>query len=72
MQAWRGWAATAAAPTAGPLTWAEWCARQQDALRDEQRRQQGVQFSERELAHLSFVRWRYQTGRLDPREHDNS
>jgi hypothetical protein len=71
MQAWKGWMATAVAPTTGPLTWAEWCARQQGALRDEQRRQHGVPLSERELGRLSFVRWLCQTGRLDPEEHDN-
>jgi len=71
MQAWRGWTATGAAPTIRALTWAEWCVRQQGALRPQQRLRQDVPFSERELAYLSFVRWLYQTGRLDPREHDN-
>ena len=66
MQAWKGWMAKAVAPTAGPPTWAEWRARQQDALRNEQRRQQGMPFSEQGLARLSFVRWLCQTGRLDP------
>lgn len=71
MQAWRGWTtATAGAPTTAPLSWAEWRARQHRALRDEQRRRHGLPFSERELARLSFVRWLYQTGRLDLREGD--
>ena len=71
MQVWKGWAALAPTPTIRALTWAEWCTRQQGALRDAMRRQQGVPFSERELACLSFVRWLCQTGRLGPREHDN-
>jgi hypothetical protein len=69
MRVWRGW--TMSTPTSRALTWSEWCTRQQRALRDEQLRQQGVPFSERELACLSFVRWLCQTGRLDPREHVN-
>jgi hypothetical protein len=64
VQIWNGWTATA-----GALPWDEWCARQHGALRDQQRRRQNVPFSERELAYLSFVRWLYQAGRLDPREH---
>ena len=71
-QAWQGWTATAVAPTTAAPTWAEWCARQQGPPRDEQRRQEGVPFSERELARLSFVRWLCQTGRLDPQEHDTT
>jgi hypothetical protein len=66
MQIWKGWTATV-----GALPWAEWCARQQGALRAQQRLRQDVPFSERELTYLSFVRWLYQTGRLDPVEHDN-
>jgi hypothetical protein len=67
MQTWRGWAATAPTPSIRALTWAEWCARQQRALREEQCRKQGVSFfSEGEMAHLSFVKWLCQTGRLDP------
>jgi hypothetical protein len=70
MQAWKGWTATAVAPSIRPLTWSEWCIRQQGTLRDEQDRRQGVPFSARELAHLSFLCWLCQTGRLDPQEHD--
>jgi hypothetical protein len=66
-QDWTGWTAMASTPTIRPLTWAEWCARQQHTPRDEQCRKQGVSFfSEGEMAHLSFVRWLCQTGRLDP------
>ena len=71
MQAWKGWTTTAGAPRTGPLTWAEWCARHQGTLRDEHLRQQGVLFSERELAHLAFVRWLRQTGHLDRGERDD-
>lgn len=58
--------ATAVAPATQALTWAEWCARQQRILRNEQRQREGVPFSEQELARLSFVRWLCHTGRLDP------
>jgi hypothetical protein len=71
MEAWRGWTATGAAPRIRALIWAEWCARQQCTLRDEQLRQQGMPFTERELARLSFVRWLCQTGHVAPRDHDN-
>ncbi|HEV2458080.1 MAG TPA: hypothetical protein VGS80_06910 [Ktedonobacterales bacterium] len=73
MQTWNGWTATAGAPTTAAPTWAEWCARHQGTLRNAERRQQdeqSVPFSERELARLSFVRWLWQSGRLDPPEHD--
>lgn len=39
--------------------------------RGEQCQQQGILFSERELARLLFVRWLCQTGRLGSREHDD-
>jgi hypothetical protein len=71
MQAWRGWTTTAATPSTRALTWAEWCAWKQRTLRDDERQQQGVLFTARESTHLSFVRWLYQTGRLEPREYDN-
>lgn len=70
MQAWRGWT-TAATPTTRALTWAEWCAWQKGTLRDEEHCHQGVRFTDRELARLSFVRWFYQTGGLGPRRHNN-
>jgi hypothetical protein len=74
MQAWRGWTATAAIPTTRTTrarTWAEWCAWQQRTLWDEEGCHEGVQFTEGELARLSFVRWLYQAGRLGPRGYDN-
>jgi hypothetical protein len=73
MQVWRGWTAAGAA-TKPALTWAEWCAwhqhTRQEEQRDELRRQEGVPFSERERARLSFVRWLYQSGRLGPPGYD--
>jgi hypothetical protein len=72
MQTWKGWTAATEAPSMGPFTWAEWCARHQGTLREEQRRQHGEPFSERELAHLAFVRWLCQTGRLNPLEFDDT
>ena len=74
MQVWRGWMATVPTACTKMPTWAEWCARQQRVLRDEQCQQQGLPFlpfSEREMARLSFVRWLCQTGHLDAREHDD-
>jgi hypothetical protein len=71
MQAWNGWTA-AAYPSSKPLSWTEWCASQQRTVHEEQRRQESLPFSERELACLSFVRWLYQTGRLDSREQDHA
>ena len=81
MRAWRGWTATSAsAGTAGTggitaLSWEAWCAWQQRLLGSEQDRHgcphESRPFSDRELARLSFVRWLYQTGRLDSREHDH-
>ncbi len=77
MQAWMGWAATSASASAVKTvpTWEEWCARQRRILSSEQRQQacqqESMPFSDRELARLSFVRWLYQTGRLDPAQNDN-
>lgn len=44
---WRGWPVMASTPTARALTWAEWCARQQRAIRYERVRRQDVSFSDR-------------------------
>ena len=64
MQVWKGWAMPDAAIKRA-LTWSEWCAQHQCApLLEERHQVKGVQFSEWELAHLSFARWLYQTGRL--------
>jgi hypothetical protein len=64
MQVWKGWT-TADAAIKWALTWSEWCARhQRTRLLDERHQVEGMLFSEWELAHLSFARWLYQTGRL--------
>jgi hypothetical protein len=56
-------------------TWEAWRAQQRCLLRSEQhwrvRQQESIRFSQPELARLAFMRWLYQTGRFDPREHDN-
>lgn len=79
MQVWKGWMATSAttsvpAVTAAP-TWSDWCARQRCILSGENQQQacqqERSQFSDRELARLSFVRWLYQSGCLDPAQNDN-
>ena len=67
MHPWTGWPALSRASTAKTrLTWTEWCAFQQCAQQAEKRRQDGIPFSDRELAYLAFERWLYQTGRLVP------
>jgi hypothetical protein len=71
MKVWKGWTATASAPTMRALTWAEWCAWQGRTPRYEPCRRQNEPFSDRELAYLSFLRWLCQTGHLDPQENDN-
>jgi hypothetical protein len=75
MQAWRGWMAiSASAATAAP-TWDDWCACRRRLLRCAQREPGSVEesspFNDRELARLSFARWLYQRGRLDPAQHDS-
>jgi hypothetical protein len=74
MQTWRGWTATLASASTAALTWDDWCACQQRLLRRAQREaepeEESGPFSHRELARLSFTRWLYQRGRLDPAQHD--
>jgi hypothetical protein len=72
MRAWRGWTVTSASAINTAPTWEAWCAWQQRLLRREQLRHvcpyDSRPFSDRELARLSFVRWLYQRGHLDPRD----
>jgi hypothetical protein len=65
MRTWEGWLPASAMANTFRLTWDKWCALQ--------RRQEGIPFSDRELARLSFVRWLYHnyTRRLDLAEVDN-
>jgi hypothetical protein len=76
MQAWIGWTATSAPAGITAPTWDEWCARQRCIPHRERHqhgpRQESSPFSERELERLSFVRWLFQSGRLDPAQNDNS
>jgi hypothetical protein len=69
MQPWRGWTATAQTAVTTAPTWEVWCTWQRRLLLSEQHRQEPPQedslFSERELAHLSFVRWLYHGGHFD-------
>jgi hypothetical protein len=74
MQAWRGWrAASPSAITAAP-TWNDWRACQERRLRRTQPalglEEESSLFSDRERARLSFARWLYQRGHLDPTGHD--
>jgi hypothetical protein len=69
MQAWRGRTAAAQTAVKTASTWDKWCTCQRRPLGSEHARQHdndSSPFSERELAHLSFVRWLHQTGHLDP------
>ena len=74
MQAWKGWTTTSASTAAATLTWNDWCVLQRRLLRHAQRgpgrEGESSPFSDRELARLSFTRWLYQRGRLDPAQHD--
>ncbi len=75
MQTWRGWIATSASAITPPPTWDEWRARQRHSLSGENRQQpsqkDNMPFTERELARLSFVRWLYLRGCLDPAQTNN-
>jgi hypothetical protein len=75
MDTWTGWTAASETAAKTASTWDEWCACQRRLLGSEKRQQarqhEGMPFSDRELARLSFVRWLYQTGRLDPAQNDN-
>jgi hypothetical protein len=66
MHVWKGWAATSESAATFALTWEQWCAYQARKRTSEQQQHEGSLFSDRELARLSFTRWLYQTGRLDP------
>jgi hypothetical protein len=66
-----GWTATLAPAVKPAFTWDEWCTRQQRILGGERHQQESAPFTDRELARLTFVRWLYQTGRLDPEQNDN-
>ena len=75
MHAWAGWTAALATSVNTACTWEEWCAVLRRRLGGDQCQQacplDPIPLSQRELTYLSFVRWLYQTGRLDPDEHDN-
>lgn len=79
MQTWKGWAVASGTVSKTALTWEEWRIAYQRALgveQDERARehapqQECVTLTERELTRLAFVRWLYQTGRLDPAQDDN-
>lgn len=75
MQPWKGWIATSTTAARLAPTWDEWCARQQRSLRDDERQQPShiatVPFNKRELARLSFIRWLYLRGCLEPAQTNN-
>ena len=75
MRTWTGWISTSAHAANIALTWDEWCARQRRSLSDEERNQpsqkDNMPFTERQLARLSFVRWLYLRGCLEPAQTNN-
>jgi len=75
MHAWRGWAATSETRVITAPTWDEWRACLQHSLGSEKgehaRQHESSLFSDGELTRLSFVRWLYHRGRLDPAQTDN-
>jgi hypothetical protein len=75
MHDWRGWAAVSLTLAKSAPTWDEWRACQQHSTGSEKcehaRQYESSPFSDGELTRLSFVRWLYHTGRLDPAETDN-
>lgn len=71
MPRWMGWTTPTTPATNLALNWEQWCAHQQRGMSREKRQHENKAFSDRELAQLSFMRWRYQrgsleSGRLDP------
>lgn len=70
MQGWRGWSPTSLSDTTRAPTWDEWRERLRCvqsgaagiATRQDERRPEGVTFSARQLARLTFVRWLYRRG----------
>jgi hypothetical protein len=76
MQVWQGWTPYGEASAIRAPKWDEWVRKsqgvqhagnhRQERLAEEQEAPFEAQFTERELARLSFVRWLYLTGRLNP------
>jgi hypothetical protein len=81
MHVWKGWSVALESETASKiaLSWDEWLTYHQRVLgveqgqqeRERAPQQESVALTDRELARLLFVRWLYQTGRLDPAHDDN-
>jgi hypothetical protein len=76
MQVWRGMRALSASAAIAAPTWDDWRACQQRLVRraepEREAAEESSPFSDPELARLSFARWLYQRGRLDPAQHDLS
>lgn len=75
MQSWKSWSVASAIGGNLAPTWDEWCARLRRIRSGEMRKQacqqNSVPFSQRELAHLSFIRWLYLRGCLEPAQTNN-
>jgi len=76
MQTWKSWSVAAAIGGNPAPTWDEWCARLR-RIRSDEGRQQACQqdnmpFSQRELTRLSFIRWLYLRGCLEPAQTNNA
>jgi len=76
LRTWKSWSVASATNGNRAPTWDEWCARLRRTRSGEKRQQacqqDNVPFSQREIARLSFVRWLYLRGSLDPAQTDNA
>jgi hypothetical protein len=70
MQVWKGWAAESDTAARAVLTWEDWCTRLRRELPPPEHQRPGSSLNGRELARLAFLRWLYDTDRLDRRAHD--
>ena len=76
MQPWKSWSVASAIGGNPAPTWDEWCAHlrriQSGEMGQQACQQDNMQFSQRELARLSFVRWLYLRGYLEPAQTNNA
>jgi hypothetical protein len=76
MQAWKSWSVASAIGGNPAPTWDEWCARlrrvRSSEMCQQTCQQDSMQFSQREIARLTFVRWLYLRGCLEPAQTNNA
>lgn len=75
MQPWKSWSVASAIGGNPAPTWDEWYARlrriRSGEIRKQACQQNNMPFSQRELARLTFVRWLYRSGCLEPAQVNN-